>query len=54
MGLGIAFRDISTLLADPFAFAACIDGLARALEGVEFSALAGTVLSLVEACGALC
>ncbi len=38
---GIMFRDITPLLKDPGAFAACIDELARRLDGKRFDYIAG-------------
>lgn len=39
--LGINFRDISTQLADPTAFADCIEGLIKQLSDLEFDSVAG-------------
>ena len=39
--LGINFRDISTMLADPQAFKDCMEGIYHALEDVEYDVIAG-------------
>ena len=40
---GIMFRDITTVLADPDGFKLAIDDLVKALEGLDFDVIAGTV-----------
>lgn len=38
---GILFKDITPMLADPAAFAACVDLIAERYEGVAFDAIVG-------------
>ena len=44
--LGIQFRDITTMLADPVAFNDCMEGLIKGVEDLEFDAVAGTLFKL--------